>query len=432
LSLEGPSSLENKFWLPLDNAAKIFPAIITEEHSGVFRLSAILDHNVIINKLLKAVKLTEDRFPCYKVTLRKGFFWYYLEHIEHPAVPVIDKGLLCRSFKKKSENPLLFRILVYSKRISVEFSHILTDGAGGFQFFVFLMKSYFVGTEMLPDHVTKIFDKDQLTKEECEDAYNKYFKKNIPVPPRIQKAFHLPYSLNDKPRFRTLVFEIPIEQIKKLAGEKGVSITDYLTAIYLTVIQDIYNELPRYSRLRKHKFIRIQIPVNLRNIYPSKTMRNFSLFVLPGIDTRLGMYSFDELLKIVFHTIRLETDKKLINKIISRNVGSERKLLVRAIPLFIKSLILSMKYYSEGTNQYSGVVTNLGMVNLPPEINKRINSLILVAPPPNRKLKVNCAVLGYKDKLVLSFGNISISNELEKKFIAFLNNMGIHVKIINY
>jgi len=51
-------------------------------------------------------------------------------------------------------------------------------------------------------------------------------------------------------------------------------------------------------------------------------MRNFSLFVTPEIDFRLGKYSFEEILKIVYHKMQVETDEKLINKIISRNVGS--------------------------------------------------------------------------------------------------------------
>ena len=85
-------------------------------------------------------------------------------------------------------------------------------------------------------------------------------------------------------------------------------------------------------------------------------MRNFSLFVMPEIDLRLGHYSFDEIIKSVFHQIQLETEEKLINKNISRNVGSEKKIYVRGIPLLLKSLILRLKFYSLGTSQYSGVI----------------------------------------------------------------------------
>jgi NRPS condensation-like uncharacterized protein len=156
-------------------------------------------------------------------------------------------------------------------------------------------------------------------------------------------------------------------------------------------------------------------------------MRNFSLFVMPEIDLRLGHYSFDELIKTVYHQMKLETDEKLINKNISRNVGSENKLYVRGIPLFLKSLILRMKYYSLGTQQYSGVLTNFGRADLPPETSEMVDHFIFIPPPPNKLLKLNCGVIGFEDKLVLSFGNITRSTQLEEKFIQFIKNQGISV-----
>src|SRR6187397_369592 len=89
-------------------------------------------------------------------------------------------------------------------------------------------------------------------------------------------------------------------------------------------------------------------------------MRNFSLFVTPEIDLSLGAYSFEEIVKTVHHIMQLETDKKLINKMIARNVGAERNIWLKNTPLFIKSLILYLTYTSAGPSLYSGVITNLG------------------------------------------------------------------------
>ncbi len=97
--------------------------------------------------------------------------------------------------------------------------------------------------------------------------------------------------------------------------------------------------------------------------------------------------------------------------------------------LFIKSMILRYKYYSAGANQYSGVITNLGRVELPREMVERIGLFKFIPPPPNKKLKVNCGIIGINEKLVISFGNITKSNDLERRFFSFLINDGIHVKI---
>ncbi|MFO7827666.1 MAG: hypothetical protein R6V23_03515 [Bacteroidales bacterium] len=420
-------------WYPLDNAAKIYPAIQTDELTAVYRISVVLKERVKIAHLLNVIPKLEQRFPYYKVTLKKGFFWYYLEEINKPFTIEVDHGIPCREFNRKQKNNLLLRILVIKNRISIECSHILTDGGGAGRFFQYLLLQYFKQDGAEVDKQLKEFvaDHDVINKE-FTDSYQEYFKKEIPPNIKRPKSFHLPYPLKNKPRFDVLIAILSIDEIKEKAREKEVNLTVYLIALYLFVLQDIHQNLPEYSRSKKKKILRIQVPVNLRNIYESKTMRNFSLFVMPEIDLRLGHYTFDEIIKIVYHKIQLETDKKLINKIIARNVGGERKIIVKGIPLFLKSLLLKYKYNSMGANQYSGVVTNLGKVNFSEEINKKIDYFTVTPPPPNKKLKINCGVIGFNDKLVLSFGNITVSKELEKKFLNFIVQQGVNVKLSKY
>ncbi|MGM0505119.1 MAG: hypothetical protein ACQESQ_10900 [Bacteroidota bacterium] len=421
------------FWYPLDNAAKIYPAIQSDELTNVYRIAVVLKERVKIANLINILPQLEERFPYYKVTLKKGFFWYYLEQTNTPLQLIVDKSILCRAFDQKRNEKLLFRILVIKNRISIEFSHILTDGGGSFRFFQYLLLLYFQQEGIDVRKSLKEFSvTPQLIHNEFIDSYKEYFKKEVPPNFKRPKSFHIPFPLNRKPRFDVLVAVMPLDEIKKVAQEKEVNITVYITALYLYVLQDIHKTLPEYSRYRKNKILRIQVPVNLRNIYPSKTMRNFSLFVMPEIDLRLGHYTFDEIIKIVYHKIQLETDEKLINKIIARNVGGERKIIVKSIPLFLKSLILNYKYYSMGANQYSGVVTNIGKVNLPEAVEKKIDHFILTPPPPNKKLKINCGIIGFNNKLVLSFGNITISKEFEKKFFNFLVQQRINVKLSKY
>ena len=128
------------FWLRLDNAAKIYPAIQNSELTSVFRLSVVLKKQIKIKPLLEAIKLMQHRFPYYQVQAKKGFFWYYLEYNPGPFPLKADMDVPCRAFEK---NSILFRVLVKQNRISVEFSHILTDGTGGFEFLKTLLLTYF-------------------------------------------------------------------------------------------------------------------------------------------------------------------------------------------------------------------------------------------------------------------------------------------------
>lgn len=419
------------FWSPLDNAAKIFPAISNKEHTAVMRITAVLTEPITISCLFKAIEQTVTRFHYFKVRLRRGFFWYYLEQIDESIMPLPDDEMPCRAFMLNKENKLLLRILVYKNRLSVEFSHILTDGYGSLTFLKSILLFYFREKGIIDTTQIDDFLISDIDKEEFEDAYCRYFKENIPPVVSQPKAFHLPFRLKNKPRFDLLYAFLSIKEIKQTVQKKSVSITEYLVAVYLMVLQDIFFECRSKGIPTPNKIARIQVPINLRKIYPTITMRNFSLFVMPEIDFRLGKYSFDEVLKIVYHKMQLETDEKLVSKIISRNVGSEKRILVRGIPIWLKSLVLYFKYYSEGTNLYSGVITNLGKVDLPESIHNKVSFFAVLPPPPNKKLKINCGVIGYGDKLVLSFGNICKSMEFEQKYLHYLTQQGVNVKIKN-
>lgn len=416
------------FWLTLDNAAKIFPAIATKTVTAVIRMTAVLKEPLKLEPFRRAVLQAEKRYPYFLVRLRRGFFWYYLEHLPQ-HIPILADDKECS--RKFSRGELLLRFLVWHNSVSLEVSHTLTDGAGAFEFFktVLTLYSKECGATIPQDFPVKL-PGDDIPKEEYEDSYKRYFKEDIPPIVKRTKAFHVPFPVELSHRFKRMNVILSMENIKKVSKEKGVSITVYLVAVYLYVLQDIFEKLKPIKRLTRQKILRVQVPINLRNILPSKTMRNFSLFVMPEIDLRLGHYSFEEILKTVYHQMQLETDEKLLNKNIARNVGSEKSIYVRSIPLFIKSLILKLKFNSLGTSQYSGVVTNLGKVKLPPETGNMVDHFILTAPPPNKLLKISCAVIGFNDKLTLSFGNITASWEFEDKFLNFLKSQNITIKAI--
>jgi NRPS condensation-like uncharacterized protein len=417
-----------KFWLTLDNAAKIYPAVINKNFTAVFRITCVLKQPVKIKQVRKAVLLAENRFPFFRVQLKKGFFWFYLEHFPKHFPVEVDRKPFCRKFHK---NSLLIRIRIKDNRLSAEFSHILTDGSAGLRFLSTILNLYSRECgEEIPAKVLHELE-NQAEKEEYEDAYKRYFKAEIPPVLKRSKAFHLPYRLKSSPRLTLLNALAPLEQIKNLAHEKGVSITVYLVSVYLYILQEIFEGLNGLDKYKRKKRLRVQVPVNLRQIFPSKTMRNFSLFLMPEIDLRLGHYSFDEIVKSVYHQSSLEADEKLINKNISRNVGSEKKIYIRSIPLILKSLILRMKYYSLGTSQYSGVITNLGKIELPAATCKLVDYFILTPPPPNKMLKISCGIAGFGEKIAFSFANITKSQEFEERFLKFLRDKDVKIEIEN-
>ncbi len=64
----------NNKWFPLDNAAKLYPAITTPKHSCVFRISVNMEKPVNRAFLQRAVEDLKPRFPTLYELLRRGIF----------------------------------------------------------------------------------------------------------------------------------------------------------------------------------------------------------------------------------------------------------------------------------------------------------------------------------------------------------------------
>src|SRR5687767_4294009 len=96
----------NDFWLRLDNAAKIYPAVKDKELTAVFRIAVALKERIKAKQLIIAIQALEKRFPYYKVRLKAGFFWYYLEPQDLPIPVRPDNEQPCRAFGKRG---LMFR-----------------------------------------------------------------------------------------------------------------------------------------------------------------------------------------------------------------------------------------------------------------------------------------------------------------------------------
>lgn len=423
-------SFKEKGWIELDNAAKLFPAIISRDLTSVFRITAILKQPVRYSALREAVAITSERFPYFNVSLGSGLFWHYLEFTGKPPRIQVEEDIPCTAFAVGRKDEPLYRIIVRSNRISVEFIHILTDGGGALEYLRSLLYTYLTlygnrinspGDIMLPE--------SQLSEEEYEDSYSRFFRK-LPPPAKSDKAWHLPFSLNERPRLRVLHAEMKVSELLNLSRRYNVSITEYFVAVYFYSLQRIFMSDIENSK-KKRKVLRIELPVNMRNKCASRTMRNFSLFVLPEIDLRLGNYTFEEILTSVYHQLRISSEVKQISRFLSKNVSYERLFFIRILPLFVKKLAIAAIYRGFASKRFTGIVTNLGKVNLPEEMASMVNDFEIIAPPPNPKIKVCAAIVSYMDKLRISFSNITKTNELERLILRHYVEAGVNVKILN-
>lgn len=416
-------------WLRLDNAATIYSLVTSKRIPGLFRVSVTLKQPVKYKFLRQAVDNVMPRFPFYCVNVRPGVFWNYLNHNPNriPIYPEVRYPCQKLPVFRKGVHP--FRIIAYHKRIALEFSHMLSDGTGAITLLKAITAEYFrlQGFE-IKDNKDIPNPDEPVAVEEYEDAYKRYYRKDVPLRKVLSKAFHLPDKVLKPGQYYIVSAKMNVKDVLAKAKSYGVSLTEYLVSVYIYVLQEIYENLKPNIKKKMQKDIRIMVPVNLRKILPTKTLRNFSLFVVPGIDTRLGHYSFEEILKIVYHYMRTAVHDKFISQQIARNVRGELNPVVRMAPLFIKKLMGTYIYNHFGENQYSGIVTNLGRVAMPDEIADEIEYFEFI-PAPGPVTKTAAAVVSYKDILVINFGRVTEYPIVEQLFFRMLIKEGIKVKI---
>lgn len=428
---EDIKSFREKGWLKLDNAAKLFPAIMSDSLTSVFRITATLRNPVNYNALREAVEITSKRFPYFSVSLGSGLFWHFLEFNNQMPRIQAEEEIPCTAFAAKRRNEPLYRVVIRGGKISVEFIHILTDGGGAIEYLKSLLYTYLTITgEQITSHGDIILPETPVSEEELEDGYNRFFRK-LPPPVRLVKAWHLPFKKDDSPGMKVLRAEVPSQDILEVSRRHNVSVTEYFTAVYMYALHEIFVSWRGNSRKKINRVLRIEVPVNMRKKYPTRTMRNFSLFVLPEIDLRLGTYTFEEILQSVHHQLQISADVKQISRFLSSNVSHEKQFIIRILPLFIKKMAIAAIYRGLASKRWTGIMTNLGVVTLPAEMEEMVNSFDIIPPPPNPKVKVSCGLVSYKNKMRITFCNITSSNEVERLVMTHLAQEGIHVRILD-
>ncbi len=412
-------------WMTLDNAAKIFPAARSRHWSNMFRLSATMSETVDVGILQSALDVTVRRFPSIAVRLRRGAFWYYLEEI--PAAPTVmeEKPFPLSRMLRDDIRKCAFRVTVYDRRVAVEFFHALTDGNGGLVFLKTLVSEYIYQRYGVKVPVGDgILDRlEEPSPEEMEDSFFKYAGPQA-ASRKDTDAFRIagPREVDGYRTNTTLILDA--EGVRAEAKKYGVTVTAYLVANLIEATAAI--QRARVRNPKRYKPVKVLIPVNLRKLFPSRTLRNFVLYATPGIDMRLGDYTFEEILGIVHHAMQLQITPKNMAAMIATNVDSEKPLLLRACPLFIKNFVMKLIFNAVGERKSCFSFSNLGLVKTPPEFSRYVERLDFVLGA-QASAPYNTSLITYEGKMYLNIIRNTKHPTLEPAVYNALRARGLHV-----
>ena len=414
-------------WMKLDNAAKIYPAAKRRNWNNFFRISATLTEPVDVAVLRSALDVTARRFPSIAVRLRRGMFWYYLEQIPHSPAIQEEKSCPLAHAPFHEVRQCAFRVLVYHNRFAVEFFHALTDGTGGLTFFKTLLAEYLSQKYGLtiPAGDGVLGRLEEPDAEELEDSFLRYAG-NIKASRKEATAWHLT-GTPEKDGFKDLVtLMIPAPALKECAKAHGVTVTELLCAAMMQAICQLQAEKVPQRRLRKP--VKVLLPVNLRSLFPSKTLRNFASYITPEVDPRMGDYTFDEICAAVHHRMGLENNPQTMRAKFAANVASEQSPLLRVMPLFIKNLAMKAVFDTVGECKSCLCLSNLGVVRLPEVMAPYVARMDFIIGV-QAKAPHNCGVLTWNDTVYINCIRSIREPELELHFYRVLHQLGLPVKV---
>lgn len=413
-------------WYRMDNASFMYSSIQREEFSAIYRFSAVMTERVDPVLLQAAIDRVMPRFPGFAMRICRGFFWYYFEPNDAPG-PYVREDVAdpCRPVRFNEDSGWLIRFYYYRNRISLEVFHALADGAGSLHFFKALLAEYLRQRGFAIPPGDGIADPDEAPKpEEREDAYLRYAGKASKALPRVSKAYQNLGTPEPFYTFHVTMGFLSVKELRHKARSYGVSITEYLAAVLMKLLI----EKQKRERPVRELPVTLAIPVNLRAFFPTETLRNFILTVQPCVDPNLGDYSFEQLVSLMHHYIRLAAEPVKLRAAMTRGVRLLLNPFLALIPRVLKNPIMHLSYHITGVRPYSAVFTNPGIFTVPDSMKPHIEHMEVVQGQAT-VARPHISAISYEDIFEITFSGVQKEAELEREFFRFLVRDGLHVRI---
>ena len=397
-------------WRKLDNAALAFPLVTGENDTRVFRFYCQLKEEVDSDILQQALDRTMEKYPLFQAVLRKGLFWFYLEHSDIRALVKPETEPPCSRLYIPDKKSLLFQVSYYKERINFEVFHALTDGTGAMHFLQELVQNYLILAHPKENFPEIGREKKTGRGNIEEDSFSQYYSSDIPknrekkkaaVKLKGEKLVHSDMHISE--------VVLSVKEVHQKARSYGVSITVLLTAVMLCSIRE---EIPKNQQKRP---VTLMIPVNLRNYFPSQSMTNFFGWIEVGY-TFSDTTTFEEVLADVKRQFEQELEKDKIAMHMNDYVRIEKNIFVRAVPLEIKKYFL-MIGANLGSRSITAVYSNIGIIRLPEEYREYIRHFGIFASTNSLQM-CSCS---YGDEMVLGFTSKIPDDSIQRNFRRMLS-----------
>ncbi len=409
--------MESENWYKVDNVANVFLATVSKRDTKTLRISCTLKEPVIPELLQQALLSAIQDRPQVQMRIRRGLFWHYMEHTDIQPVVEKENDRICPSLYAPAKPMLHYRVTYFGNRINLDMFHVISDGTGALEFLNIIVLDYLkIRYPMEYDNVT--IHSGASADDLSQDSYRQFFgKAALSGTSSSKKAYHpgglkLPYD-----QLRFFQISLPISQILPKAKDLGVSLTSYAGALWMLAIRDVMP--PRKRNLP----VTISLPVNLRNYYPSQTSRNFfnNISISHVFDKEITL---EELAAEFDTSLKSLLSEESIKKQMDSFETMEQVVFVRAVPLFIKQLVVRhVKKRVDRT--VTMVLSNLGKLSPPQPVADRIEGYSMFCSSEN----LFTTMSAFEDTLTFGVSSPYINTSVVKNFVRGLSKSGADITV---
>ena len=170
------------------------------------------------------------------------------------------------------------------------------------------------------------------------------------------------------------------------------------------------------------------MPINLRKLYGSSTLRNFILTLNLGVDPKMGAWTLDELCRVIAAQLAAEGTPQQMSGRIAANVTPQQILALRMAPLMLKNLVMRIVYARRGESKGCINLSNLGVLHMPAQMAAYVKRMDFIIGT-QRSYPNNCSVVSWEGTTCINMIRNIREPELERRFFSRLVELGIPVRI---
>ncbi|MFV0400252.1 MAG: hypothetical protein ACK5LX_06465 [Oscillospiraceae bacterium] len=416
---------QSSTWFNLDTAANIYPAISNDRNTNVYRLSCELRETIRPEVLKQALDKAMEAYSYFRVVMRRGLFWFYLEPTDQEPDVVLESQRPCARIFYKQIKSLLFQVSYFGGRINLEMFHALADGGGAIDFMRTIVYEYLVlvHREELPSPLPVLDISPSSPPYQAEDSFLRYYtEEGGKQGPFFKKALLLGGTTLPSNSVQVISAKTSVRAVLTLAKGKKATLTAYLTALLICAV---YTEMtPRRFASRD---IGVTIPVDLRGHFASSSSRNFFGVVNVRYNFMGGAVDFDRVLESVTGQLNSKVGVENLARSINYNISLQKNIFARFVPLFLKNFVLK-RGYRRSESTATTVLSNMGRILMPEEFAPYIDNFsCLLNPSPIQKVKL--CVSSYRDALMLNFTSCIAETGIQKYVLRHLAAEGAPVCI---